>query len=140
MSRMSASMPRMTRWTPEHRVRVGRLIGSEIDRRGWSPRTAEVELGYSTKTIGRIRKGTAAPSTMREVAEKLELSPAEYVPPRDATEQTQLDRIEAMLVALLEHHGLSPTDALNAAADKKAGGEDDLGSMLGEPPPPDKPH
>lgn len=130
----------MNRWQPDHRKRVGRLIGAEIDRRGWSPHRAATELSLSERTVRRARQGIAAVDTLREVAERLDLPPADYIPPRDATEQTQLDRIEAFLTALLEHNGLSPADVLNAAADKKAAGREELATTLeAGPPPPDTP-
>jgi transcriptional regulator with XRE-family HTH domain len=104
--------PSVQTWTDDHRAHVGALVAAEITRQGLSASAAASKAGVSTKTLDRVRKGdtSVTPATIVAVAGRLGLPLDAVRPPRDAGEQTQLDRIESMLTALLAHHGVMPSD------------------------------
>lgn len=107
-------------WTPEHRRRVGQLIDDEMKRRGKRPDAVATELGVVTRTITRVCAGEASPATLRRVADHLGLSENLVLPPRPEAERTQLDRIEAMLRALLAHAGITPDESPGDVAETGA--------------------
>lgn len=122
----------MTGWTPAHRKHVGELVAAEIERRGWNNARAARHCEVDPATIRRVIRADPAASSRiaRSIAEGLDLLPADYLPPRDVREQTQLDNIEAMLRALLAQQGIDAADVLAAAAAAKAEADDNIEAKL----------
>jgi transcriptional regulator with XRE-family HTH domain len=83
----------------EHRRHAADRLTELRLARGWTVEELAHQAGVSTKTVSRLQNAHSEPrqSTVRRIAEALEVDPAELLGPPPAAQATQLDRIEAAI-------------------------------------------
>lgn len=87
----------------EQREQIAQRLTDLRQARRWTVDDLAHAAGVSPKTISRLQnaKGDPRRSTVRKIADALEVDPAEFLGPPPAAQATQLDRIESKLDQLL---------------------------------------
>lgn len=89
-------------WTDEVKARAATRIRDEMERRALSPTKVAAMIGKTQRTVERATADVPStpPSTLVEIAEALQIPLEDVLPARTPQEQSQLDRIEALLYEL----------------------------------------
>jgi hypothetical protein len=104
----------MIDWPAEHREHVARVVAAELERRGFGTQKAADAANTSAKSINRILNASddATPRLILGVTRALGIPDEQVQMPRPPAELSQLDRIEAMLCALLDAQGIAHDEAV----------------------------
>lgn len=98
----------------DYRKRLAARVQHERERQSLSRESLALRADVNPRTVKRIEEqkvDNPRPSTIRRLAEALEIEPEQLRPP-DGLEEDQLNRIEGMLVQLLDHFDLRALEEL----------------------------
>lgn len=106
----------------DYRKRLAERVQHERERQSLSRESLALRADVNPRTVKRIEEqkvNNPRPSTIRRLAEALEIEPEQLRPP-DELEEDQLNRIEGLLVQLLDRLDLAGLEELAGEPDQGA--------------------